>query len=318
MTPLRTLGRLLLDFHDLAAAAVPDLRERLLVCLSEAVPFTSAAWASGSLTPQGPDFHTITLWRQPVQLLRDYEALKHLDPLFAQSAQQPGVPVRAIARTSLPKVFLPYIRRYRLEQAMSTMHTDRKSGLLAGVTLWRASRTQPFTEEDAALMEAAFPHLMQIAGRHTLNTLDRAASGASPAWRAAVDRRGRLHSADPAFAAALAREFPAWTGPDLPEPLLSAARDGHEHRLVLGALTALLSPRGDLTAIRLRPRSAIDALTGRQREVAELGAQGFSHKDIAARLAISPTTARNHLAHAYERLGVSNRAELASLLLHDH
>ena len=35
---------------------------------------------------------------------------------------------------------------------------------------------------------------------------------------------------------------------------------------------------------------------------------GFSSKEIAARLVITPKTARNHIEHIYSKIGVSNRA----------
>ena len=40
-------------------------------------------------------------------------------------------------------------------------------------------------------------------------------------------------------------------------------------------------------------------------------AQGLSNKEIGARLHISPRTAGNHIAHIYEKTGVSTRASAA-------
>lgn len=314
--PLATLSRLLLDLHDPGTGlSIADFRERVLRRLSEAVPFTSAAWASGTMTKTGPDFHTITLWKQPPQLLVDYDAIKHQDPLFVESAQSPGRAVRATARTSLPPAFMPFVARYRLEQAMSIMHTDPRSLLLTGLSLWRSSPTEPFTPADAALMEAAFPHVMEVAARRVLADLSQAEGVALLVTSlAAVDRRGRLHATDAQFAAALAREFPRWRGPELPEALLPAVRAGEPRRVVLKRITVSITAHGDLMAVRIRPRSAVDDLTERQLQIVDLGAQGLSHKQIAARLRLSPATVRNHLAHAYDRLGVSNRVELTRVL----
>lgn len=314
--PLATLSRLLLDLHAMGPSPTSgEFRERVLQRLSEALPFTSAAWATGAMTAAGPDFHTVTLWRQPAQLLVDYEAIKHQDPLFVESAQSPGRAVCASARATLPPAFMPFITRYQLEQAMSIMHTDSRSLLLTGLSVWRSSPTQPFTPADTAMMEAAFPHVMEVAGRRVLADLGQVGRiAAPPTGLAAVDRRGRLHAADTQFTAILAREFPRWRGPDLPEPLQSAVRDDAPQRVVLKRITALATPAGALVGVRLRARSAVDDLTARQLEVVELGAAGLNHKQIAERLSVSPTTVRNHLAHAYDRLGVSNRVELARAL----
>lgn len=55
-------------------------------------------------------------------------------------------------------------------------------------------------------------------------------------------------------------------------------------------------------------------LSKREREVALLAAQGLATKEIAARLYLSPRTVENHLQRAYEKLGTSGRADLATAL----
>ena len=49
-------------------------------------------------------------------------------------------------------------------------------------------------------------------------------------------------------------------------------------------------------------------LTTREREVLRLIADGHSTSQIASELHLSPTTIKTHLGHAYEKLGVSDRA----------
>jgi DNA-binding CsgD family transcriptional regulator len=55
-------------------------------------------------------------------------------------------------------------------------------------------------------------------------------------------------------------------------------------------------------------------LSGREREIVTLAAEGMSSKDIAERLYLSVRTVDNHLQHAYAKLGVSSRAGLAHAL----
>lgn len=52
------------------------------------------------------------------------------------------------------------------------------------------------------------------------------------------------------------------------------------------------------------------ALTGREREVVDLLADGHTTRATAAALGISPHTARHHAERAYEKLGVRSRALL--------
>lgn len=58
-------------------------------------------------------------------------------------------------------------------------------------------------------------------------------------------------------------------------------------------------------------------LTDREREVADLAAEGLPAKVIAERLFISQRTVTNHLQHVYDKLGVSSRAELRAALGRD-
>ena len=55
----------------------------------------------------------------------------------------------------------------------------------------------------------------------------------------------------------------------------------------------------------------VDSLTGREREIVGLVAQGHGTQKIADSLCISEKTVRNHLASIYSKLRVSDRLELA-------
>jgi DNA-binding NarL/FixJ family response regulator len=52
-----------------------------------------------------------------------------------------------------------------------------------------------------------------------------------------------------------------------------------------------------------------EALTGRQRELLELIAQGRDNAQIAALLGLSEKTVRNHITGIFDRLHVENRAQ---------
>ncbi|MGH4025912.1 MAG: helix-turn-helix domain-containing protein, partial [Pseudonocardiaceae bacterium] len=55
-------------------------------------------------------------------------------------------------------------------------------------------------------------------------------------------------------------------------------------------------------------------LTSREDEVADLVVQGLNNQAIAERLVLSVRTVEAHLAHAYAKLGIRSRAELAGAL----
>jgi DNA-binding NarL/FixJ family response regulator len=65
-------------------------------------------------------------------------------------------------------------------------------------------------------------------------------------------------------------------------------------------------------------KRVLDRLTDRQREVAELVAQGLSNEEIAGRLFLSLATVKSHLTASMRRLDVRTRTQLAILVNRDH
>jgi len=61
------------------------------------------------------------------------------------------------------------------------------------------------------------------------------------------------------------------------------------------------------------PTSELDRLTEREREVVALVAEGLSNEEIAARLIVSPATAKTHVSRAMVKLGARDRAQLVVL-----
>jgi DNA-binding NarL/FixJ family response regulator len=100
-----------------------------------------------------------------------------------------------------------------------------------------------------------------------------------------------------------------------PDELLHAIR-------TIAAGDALLAPsitRRLIAEFAKRPDPAaaipaeLDALTEREREILRLVAAGLSNAEIAARLVISPLTAKTHVARVLAKLGCHDRAQLVAL-----
>jgi DNA-binding NarL/FixJ family response regulator len=99
-----------------------------------------------------------------------------------------------------------------------------------------------------------------------------------------------------------------------PEELIRAVR-------VAAAGDALISPSvtrrliAEFAARTSPPRRSarLDPLTDREREVMELVAAGLTNDEIAARLVLSPATAKTHVSRIMTKLDVRDRSQLVVL-----
>ena len=57
-------------------------------------------------------------------------------------------------------------------------------------------------------------------------------------------------------------------------------------------------------------------MSQREREIVSLVAQGFKNKQMAEKMFISEQTVKNHLHNIFDKLGVSDRLELALYAIH--
>ena len=85
-----------------------------------------------------------------------------------------------------------------------------------------------------------------------------------------------------------------------------------------GALAIARRAREELIAAGAKPRreriSGVQALTASELRVAQLAAQGLTNRQIAQALFITMRTVSAHLGHAYAKLDIGDRAQLATAL----
>ena len=97
------------------------------------------------------------------------------------------------------------------------------------------------------------------------------------------------------------------------------------HRRALRRATVYLPEPGPMLTMMLlqffhafRPRrlvlSGVESLTPSERRVADLAAQGMSNRDIAQALFVTQRTVETHLTHAFQKLSIGSRDQLATAL----
>ncbi len=175
-------------------------------------------------------------------------------------------------------------------------------------------------------------HGFEVAALHDVARLGAAKTVAARLAELATWVQGRLVPAYAGHAAALMAgdaaqlEQAAEEFADIGANLLAAeaaAEAAHQHR-VAGSSTSALAAAARSRSLAVRCEGArtpalelagiVQPLTDREREVATLAAQGLSNTRIAEQLVVSVRTVESHLYHAYDKLGVSSREELADRL----
>ena len=295
-----------------------DFQGVTLKLLQEALPFDSSMWGSATSTPRGIDIHTIHLHNQPPEMLTAYEELKHLDTAGQAAASQPHKVLDFNAHDWFNRPEQAPLRDYgkRFEQAnfFIVSDFDPMTHLVSWVTLFRADDNARFTPAESHVLGLLAPHMMQALTLNRLTHLDRLETpGVVGHGSAICDPRGTIHHADVNFEALAKAQWPGWTGRRLPDGVLAFFLGGGA--VYRGAIAVVsLRQEQDLLFLRARPRSCVDDLTAKERQVAELVARGSTYKQIAQILHRSPATVRNQIRSIYDKLQISHIAGLIAAL----
>lgn len=89
--------------------------------------------------------------------------------------------------------------------------------------------------------------------------------------------------------------------------------DSHTTAAVMRQFAAPGEVLGSHPGARNRERSP---LSQREREIVSLVAQGYKNREMAEKMFISEQTVKNHLHNIFDKLGVSDRLELALYAIH--
>ena len=95
--------------------------------------------------------------------------------------------------------------------------------------------------------------------------------------------------------------------------------DSHTTAAVIRQFVADDTPPPPPPPITAAPRERERSpLSQREREIVALVAQGFKNKEMAEKMFISEQTVKNHLHNIFDKLGVSDRLELALYAIHNN
>jgi DNA-binding CsgD family transcriptional regulator len=315
-----SLSALLLDLYRYARELpLDEFQGSALGRLQKQVPFDSAWWGLSTPTPECL-IHSSFPYGLPQHYGDFYQQwVSDTDTLAAATSSCPGTTVRFGPHDIDRSPGLNKLNRtFGIRESLCTSFPIAALDLVAFLSLYRHDDSPPFTENERRFVELVAPHMWATwQSNWTANWLlelepGRAGHQTNQAAHAITDQRGTLQRAEPHFVELMKLEWPDWQGPRLPALLKQHLRGQGQYR---GTSTVIrYFPVCGLMLLDIRIRSALDALTPRERMVAAAFGEGQSYKKIAGQLGLSPATVRHYLREIYAKTHVSNKAELVHLL----
>lgn len=291
-------------------------QESVLDLVKEIIPFDCGEWGTGIIHNDQPVVHAVHLHNLPGANIRHGLKFQQQDPMLARMILEPDrvttydryevTPREAFVQ--LP-IYLEYCKNFGVEQLIKTMVQEPTSKLFSVISFARRDYESPFSHIEKKTKTIITPVLTE-ARRHNVY-INMIKIGHNQSQLAAIsDPQGVLHDVGPAFLELMRDEWPLWEGPLLkivPEKLLNGRPSC---RFTGKRIVIDISNMHNLVLLRARKRSSVDRLTPAESKVLRMLLQGFSDKQIARELAISPKTVGNHLQKIYKKTDIPNRSSL--------
>ena len=285
--------------------------------LVQLLRFDSGMWLRVGVTDAGPQMHDYYLDRQRPDRITAYleQELWREDPFLQTSFG--GGPVRAwvMSANDLPPGRLSdYLELHEQRHVVCSFEFEPVTRSFAGFSMFRRGHQDTFSEADRSLVEFIEPHLRDDWTHNWLREVGASRPPELPSdfAQSVCTADHLLNASDEHFAELILREWPHWHGPLLPDEWAMHLQLDALGPWVGRVVTAYFQTLpGGLILLRLRPIHALDLLPPRKRQVALLFAGGVSQSEVAAALALSPSTVNNYLVEVYRELGLRDKTELA-------
>lgn len=204
-----------------------------------------------------------------------------------------------------------FSRKYQLLHGMSICIKDPFTGHIFFITLYRNSGFG-FSDIDKSIFSQTVRHIIQL-WRHNLQDA-LAISLRNNMFHAGFIREdGYVLTIGMHLCEVIYKEWPEWDGLFMPTELLSLIHQ-NQQQILIGKQYINISKKAGNFYIELNNIKKILTLSPREYHVSCLFAEGYSYKQIAEQVELSPSTVRTYLQRAYSQLGVNNKIQLSRAL----
>lgn len=313
---LRWLSLRLRALAELAAWSPPArFMPRAVALIRAAMDADTSVWGLGQASATGGAPHFCQWQTQGLEacFAQDWRGLAAEDAFFARLSGSPGQaqgfgPGREAAQRSA--AMAQFAQRHGLSQGLGMGIAAPLGAQSLFLVLYRRGRRSRWDAVSRLRFELLVQHAVQ-AWRFNLQPVC-AAAGLSDLHGAAIYAGdGRLIAAGAALCQAVHGAHGRCSR--LPPHLLAQAGPVPV-RLRCGEATVQLERAAGHPLLRLAPSVPAGGHGQTMLAVAQLFAQGCTHKEIAATTGLSPATVRTYVQRTYERLQVHSRTALAAVL----
>lgn len=330
---MKVLSNLVIELYRAAQEmAVDEFREFSFGLLKLLVPFDTAVYGKGTLVQQGLIIQECYLHKKPPEILSDYAAITHEDPVLKVSRANLGKVIRFHPPTLFggkdKRPVFDYAMRYEHANGMSTVQVEHDSADAQMFSMWRADEDNHFLARDSLMAEQVLPHLLEALKVNQALAVHSSVNHADRSTIAIAHPNGVLHFCGSGFRKLLNMDWPDWESAILPNPLMDelnrVGSTGHcsaNIRVSVKCVGNLLflkacKTSGITPCLAIHPDMLRKAygLTVAEARVAIAMLEGRTAKEMAIYLKVSPHTVRTQIRYIYSKLGVNTRARFDKLM----
>ena len=321
-TEIDALNQLVLSLYDIAQSESFDsFQQHAFKHISGNLSYESGFSVSGDFSnPAVLKISAVSLYRLPVEKLRERQQITDSDPVLTRAKLHPGKTVRATF-SEFPGITDEYRKHAKRFEQFHGLTIFRKA-LKAHqddevISMFRRDSRMEFSDFDCKLADYLLPHFYKA---KEINLRIQRLENAQNVQEVNViaTRGGLIHFTEPAIVALMQTEWRQWEPPFIPNVMLAALLSNAAGGFIGKRINASARVEGELLMIRCSLRNPRSSLTNAELQVARLAAQGSAYKEIAKTMHVSPATVRNQLHSIYGKLDIKNKSALFEALQQCH
>lgn len=297
------------------ASRTCSVQQFKLVCfelVGKILKYDSGAWITVADNKTNTR-HTTHFYNQPLDVLSENLHCKVQNELIIKTLARPGE-ICDLAEDYLSDLYNhdKVAENYKIKHAIAVAVRDQTSTLYSVFTFFRIEKSRNFCESERFLLQSITTHIIESYKNNLSYNLY---SFDSNCDKAVCDNMGVLHLYTDSFYELIKKEVPDWVGPWLPSNMIKFITQHDETVFKVKNIVIKSKKDHDLFHLSLYKERRVGELSASERWVTKYLLKGFTYKEVARKLSVSPSTVTNQVNNIYKKLNVRNKTELTKHIL---